>query len=223
MKVNYSIQKIKYLCGFVLVGTFLLIGFGMSASPIAHAQGAWTETPAQLTLPLETPSPVPGGSSTAEPTSASPTQAPAPTSTSESSDYYSLNALSIPDGTIIDQMIIHGPPVPPPGYEMQLQAVPLPEILSSAGTNILTVPAYPWVYGCSAVSGAMIAGFYDRNGYPNMYTGPTDGGVMPLVDKSSWGTFVDVPPSPSRILHLLQQPLGGFQAWFGWQDHPRFN
>jgi len=36
----------------------------------------------------------------------------------------------------------------------------------------------------------MIAAYYDRNGYPNMYTGPTNGGVMPL-DSSSWGTFSD--------------------------------
>ncbi len=104
-------------------------------------------------------------------------------------------------------MIIHGPPAPPPGFEIQRQAVPLPEILSSAGTNILTVPAYPWVYGCSAVSGAMIAGYYDRNGYSNIYTGPTDSGVMPLAYKSSWGTWVDVPPSPSGSFTYYNNPL----------------
>ena len=60
-------------------------------------------------------------------------------------------------------------------------------------THILTavtlsnVPAYDWSFGCSATSAAMIAGYYDTHGYPNMYTGPTNGGVMPL-DNSSWGT-----------------------------------
>ena len=36
----------------------------------------------------------------------------------------------------------------------------------------------------------MIAGYYDRSGWPNMYTGPTNGGVMPL-DNSSWPTWSD--------------------------------
>jgi hypothetical protein len=58
------------------------------------------------------------------------------------------------------------------------------------GARSLTVPAYNWVFGCSAVSGGMIAAYYDRNGYDNMYTGPTNGGVMPL-DNSTWGTWSD--------------------------------
>jgi uncharacterized cupin superfamily protein len=36
----------------------------------------------------------------------------------------------------------------------------------------------------------MIAGYYDRNGFLNMYAGPTNGGVMPL-DNSSWPTWTD--------------------------------
>ncbi len=36
----------------------------------------------------------------------------------------------------------------------------------------------------------MIAGYYDRTVYPNIYTGPTNGGVMPL-DSSSWPTWTD--------------------------------
>jgi hypothetical protein len=107
------------------------------------------------------------------------------------SDYYSVNKVTLADGTAIGEMIIKGPPVPPPGYEIQRQAVSLPEILSSAGINILQkVPAFNWEFGCSAVSGAMIAGYYDNNGYPNMYTGPTNGGVMPM-DNTSWPTWWD--------------------------------
>ncbi len=36
----------------------------------------------------------------------------------------------------------------------------------------------------------MIAGYYDRNGFPDMYTGITDGGVMPL-NNSVWPTWSD--------------------------------
>jgi hypothetical protein len=56
--------------------------------------------------------------------------------------------------------------------------------------HTLTVPAYNWVFGCSSVSGAMIAGYYDRNGFPNMYTGTTDYGVMPLKN-NLWPTWSD--------------------------------
>ncbi|CAK8713557.1 hypothetical protein KKHLCK_02610 [Candidatus Electrothrix laxa] len=47
----------------------------------------------------------------------------------------------------------------------------------------------------------MIAGYYDRTGYSNMYTGPTNGGIMPL-DNTSWPDWVD---SSGAIRH--QCPL----------------
>lgn len=49
------------------------------------------------------------------------------------------------------------------------------------------VPAYDWSFGCSATTAAMMAGYYDRNGFPSVYTGPTNGGLAPL-DNSSWGS-----------------------------------
>jgi hypothetical protein len=108
-----------------------------------------------------------------------------------SGNYFTLNSLTLADGTSIDEVIINGPPEPPPGFEVERQAVSLPEPDSAAGINVLTeVPAFNWVFGCSAVSGAMIAGYYDRLGWPNIYTGPTNGGVMPL-NNSSWPTWSD--------------------------------
>ena len=56
--------------------------------------------------------------------------------------------------------------------------------------TIANFPSYKWVFGCSAVSGAMISAYYDRNGYANMYTGPTSGGLMPLTD-TAWPTWSD--------------------------------
>ena len=91
-------------------------------------------------------------------------------------------------GTEFIEVIIDSPPHPPAGFEES--AVQLPEPNITAGINTLSVPAYDWVYGCSAVSGAMIAAYYDRNGFPNLYTGPTNGGVAPM-DSSSWGSFTD--------------------------------
>ncbi len=51
------------------------------------------------------------------------------------------------------------------------------------------VPAFDWVFGCSATSAAMAAGYYDNHGYPDMYTGPANGGVVPM-NNSTWGTTV---------------------------------
>ncbi|MFN2272231.1 MAG: hypothetical protein ACK2US_15410, partial [Anaerolineae bacterium] len=99
--------------------------------------------------------------------------------------YFSVETLTLPDGTSIDQVVINGPPTPPPGFENERAVAP--GAMAAAGT--LPVPAYDWAYGCSATSAAMIAGYYDRAEYPNMYAGPTNGGVAPM-DSSVWTTTV---------------------------------
>ena len=103
-------------------------------------------------------------------------------------EYCSTQIIAYSDGTSIERIDINGPPTPPPGYEIERTPVLLPD--DEMGIKTLTVPAYNWVFGCSSVSGAMIAGYYDRNGYLNMYTGPTNGGVIPL-NNSSWPTWSD--------------------------------
>ena len=88
------------------------------------------------------------------------------------------------NGYEIDEIIVPGRP---PKYHRE-PAVELPDPSSSDAINILSnVPAFDWSYGCSATSAAMIAGYYDNNNYPNMYTGPTNGGVIPM-DNSIWGS-----------------------------------
>ena len=105
--------------------------------------------------------------------------------------YFSTQTTTYSDGTILSRNIINGPPRPPQGYQLERAMVSLPEPNPAMGTNTLNVPAFRWVFGCSAVSGAMIAGYYDRSGYSNMYTGPTNGGVMPLIEDPSWGSWTD--------------------------------
>ncbi len=91
------------------------------------------------------------------------------------------------DGTAIGAYAINGPPHPPLEYEEERAA----SLVQSPSRNTLTnFPSYNWVFGCSAVSGAIIAAYYDRNGYPNIYTGPTNGGEMPITD-TSWLTWTD--------------------------------
>ena len=62
----------------------------------------------------------------------------------------------------------------------------LPARLAAGVTELTGVPAFSWTYGCSPTSAGMLVGYYDRTGYPNLYTGPTNGGVCPL-NNGSWG------------------------------------
>jgi hypothetical protein len=104
--------------------------------------------------------------------------------------HFSTKTVKTVNGKNLVEYKINGPIAPPSGYEAQRQAVDLPKTDAALSVITLTVPAYNWVFGCSSVSGSMIAAYYDRNGYANMYTGPTGGGVMPL-NNSSWGTWSD--------------------------------
>lgn len=103
------------------------------------------------------------------------------------SPYYSEEQITTPDGQQITRSIINGPSKPLPEYQAEREASMT--AIEPEGT-LGNMPSYNWVFGCSAVSGAMIAGYYDRTTYPNMYTGPANGGVMPLTD-TSWPTWSD--------------------------------
>jgi hypothetical protein len=107
------------------------------------------------------------------------------------SPYLSIEYITLQDGTQLSRYLITGPPQPPPEYQDE-RAASVKSI--DSGVILPDFPSFSWVFGCSAVSGAMIAGYYDRNGYPNMYTGPTNGGVMPITD-TSWPTWDDGDPN----------------------------
>ncbi|SJZ88804.1 hypothetical protein SAMN02745119_01915 [Trichlorobacter thiogenes] len=123
------------------------------------------------------------------------------TKTVQSGKHYTVKAVTLSSGTVLEQATINGPPKPPVGFEVQRQSVSLPTAETASASSSLTVPTYSWVFGCSAVSGAMIAGYYDRNGYPNIYTGPTESGVMPLTNASwpTWSDGVDLYPNNPLI------------------------
>jgi hypothetical protein len=98
----------------------------------------------------------------------------------------SIKTVVLEDGSSIDISIANSPSTPPGGV-MTAKTIPSSPALRTGDVKISGVPAFDWSYGASATAGAMIAGFYDSNGYPDMYTGPTNGGVMPLTN-TSWGT-----------------------------------
>ncbi len=45
---------------------------------------------------------------------------------------------------------------------------------------LLDVPDYDWYAGCFGTACGNLAGYWDRNGFPNFYTGPTSEGIAPL-------------------------------------------
>ena len=92
---------------------------------------------------------------------------------------FQIETIILDDGTELDKIIISGKP--PDIYRAPVVEIsPIDDALSN-------VPAFDWTYGCSATSGAMMAGYYDNQPVgENIYTGPTNGGVCPM-DNSVWG------------------------------------
>jgi hypothetical protein len=124
--------------------------------------------------------------------------------------HFSTQDITYNDGTVIERSVINGPPKPPPGYAKRT-TVSLPEPMPEMGVNTLSVPAFKWVFGCSAVSASMIAGYYDQQGFPAIYTGSTNGGVIPSVEDSSWGSWTDGAGAmyPNNPLIASHQGLDG--------------
>jgi hypothetical protein len=115
--------------------------------------------------------------------------------------YYSVEHFTASDGTPLSVDIISGPPNPPAEYETER----MNSIESTIDAVILpNFPSYSWVFGCSAVSGSMIAAYYDRGSFTNIYAGPTNGGVMPVTDTSwpSWSDgYTNYPNNPLIASH----------------------
>ncbi len=106
-----------------------------------------------------------------------------------STEYSMTELMILPDGSEIYKTTISSPPQRPAGYFVD-QLDPMDLSTDATAVMLTGVPAFQWVFGCSAVSAAMISGYYDGHGFPNMYTGLTNGGVVPLTD-SVWGTWSD--------------------------------
>lgn len=99
--------------------------------------------------------------------------------------YSSTHTVVLDDGTSLD-IVIANSPAPPPRPKLAAKSVAVSPVAAIGDVKIAGVPAFAWSYGSTNTAGAIIAGYYDRAGFANMYTGPTDGGCMPLTN-ASWG------------------------------------
>jgi hypothetical protein len=121
------------------------------------------------------------------------------------SPYFAIKHITLANGTRLSKALINGPSTPPQGLSPTQQIGSEATLLGS----IASFPSYSWVFGCSAVSGSMIAAYYDRNGYANIYTGPTNGGLMPITD-TSWPEWSDgYETYPSNPLIASKKGLEG--------------
>jgi hypothetical protein len=76
--------------------------------------------------------------------------------------------------------------------KMQWRLLPLLAVLVGAGSRLsaqtdvylLGVPDYDWYDGCFATATGNLMGYWDRQGFPDFYTGLTTGGVAPLFSNS---------------------------------------
>lgn len=71
---------------------------------------------------------------------------------------------------------------------------------------ITNVPDYRWYAGCYGTANGNLFGFWDRNGLPDFYTGPTAGGVAPLNDlgenvgiRSMWASKAGLDGRPADM------------------------
>ena len=102
-----------------------------------------------------------------------------------------------------DVQIIASPPTPPAGYVRSVA-----DVTSVSAVMLSDVPTSTWTYGCSATSAGMIFGYYDRTGYPDMYTGSTNGGVAPLTDLGQG----DDPANPISGACSIIATMNGFDG-----------
>ena len=68
-------------------------------------------------------------------------------------------------------------------------------VQAAENVRLIDVPDYSWYAGCFGTASGNLAGYWDRHGFPNLYTGPTADGVAPLTSnggnvgiRSLWAT-----------------------------------
>jgi hypothetical protein len=83
-------------------------------------------------------------------------------------------------------------PPPPVNYQP-----PIEEPSNNDSTIYLNVPAYIWSYGNDYTCIAMLAAYYDREGYPCIYTGSLNGGLAPLHNNSWTKDSISITHNPN--------------------------
>jgi hypothetical protein len=110
-------------------------------------------------------------------------------SSDEMGDFTDFEKVELSEGSAIERFVVNSSNTPPTS-SIENEVDPNAPAISVNTVLLTEVPRFTWVFGSAAVSAAMIAGYYDRTGFPDIYTGPTNGGVVPLTD-TLWGSWMD--------------------------------
>jgi hypothetical protein len=103
---------------------------------------------------------------------------------------------------------INGPSTPLNTSDTIVDRINL-KLLNPSAVTINNVPTSTWTYGCVATAVGMLFGYYDRVGYNNMYTGPTNSGVCPLTNL---GQGIGNPIHGSCYIIATQNGLDGISS-----------
>lgn len=123
--------------------------------------------------------------------------------------YYTTQDYQMSDGSMLQRTQIHGPSQPP--FPRLVQ--PMASEQTSALANTLTnFPSFNWEFGCSAVSAAMIAAYYDRGSYFNLWEDSS--AAYPLTD-TGFGTWTDAANTvyPNNPLVATRLGLNGLTQY----------
>src|SRR5690349_8396276 len=63
---------------------------------------------------------------------------------------------------------------------VSLVTASLHEAFCAEDVAITGLPDYDWYAGCFGTASGNLMGYWDRNGFPGFYTGPTGDGLAPL-------------------------------------------
>src|SRR3954469_8404156 len=81
----------------------------------------------------------------------------------------------------------------------------VPRIEADTDIYLLDVPAYQWFAGPASTMCGNLAGYWDRHGFPEFYTGPTGNGIAPLSNsganagvRSLWATKAGLDGRPGN-------------------------
>ncbi len=132
-----------------------------------------------------------------------------PATSSSSSTSSSTSADDVSED-LLTYEIISSASTPPTTLEYQ-QTFADADSMEAADVLLTEVPTSTWTYGCTATSAGMIFGYYDRTGYSDMYTGPTNGGVAPLTNLGQG----DDPDNPVAGATSLIATMDGFDGRSG--------
>ena len=85
--------------------------------------------------------------------------------------------------SIIDRLAKH---LPGSAFLSLVAATLLPPVAAAQNwQEILDTPDYEWYAGCFGTGCGNLGGYWDRNGLPDLYTGPTGDGVAPLNSRNA--------------------------------------